>query len=132
MRIAVLSDIHAYPSASPSPPSHLCIAAPADEPTRHPLAGLKRLIKEANLNADLLICPGDLTDKADTAALIYVWAELQAIGRVLGADRVIATAGNHDVDSRHQHNEFDAKSALQALLPMFPGLSEQECDRYWC
>jgi hypothetical protein len=72
-----------------------------------------------------------LTDKADTAALNYVWRELHDVGALLGAVRVIATAGNHDIDSRLQNSDFDPKGALQALVPPFPGLSEPECDRYW-
>lgn len=134
MRIAVASDVHAYDPSDPppsSPPSHLCTSDPPDQPSRHPIAGLKRLISETKLRADLLVCPGDLTDKANTAALSYVWGELNNIKDLLGASRIIATAGNHDVDSRHVYNDFDAKGALQALLPPFPGLSELECDRYW-
>jgi predicted phosphodiesterase len=134
MRIAVASDIHAYDPvtpAPPSPPSYLCISDPADQPSRHPIAGLKQLIANEKLKADVLICPGDMADKANTAALSYVWNELHNLKTLLGADRLIATAGNHDVDSRHKYNDFDAKGALQALLPPFPGLSEQQCDRYW-
>ena len=131
MRIAVASDIHAYANADGPAPSHLCIAAPADQPTRHPVSGLKRLIEDEKLTADLLVCPGDLADKAETAALIYTWNELHAIKDLLKAELLIATAGNHDVDSRHKHNDFDARGALQALVPPFPGLSEAECDRYW-
>jgi 3',5'-cyclic AMP phosphodiesterase CpdA len=133
MRIAVASDIHAFDPAveKTASPSHLNISEPSTSPMRHPMAGLKKLILDSNLKADMLVCPGDMTDKASTAALIYVWNELHNLKTLLGADRLIATAGNHDVDSRHQYNNFDAKGALQSLLPEFPGLTEQECDRYW-
>jgi predicted phosphodiesterase len=133
MRIAVASDIHAYDPAveKESSPSHLNISESASLPTRHPIAGLKKLIADLDLKADILICPGDMADKASTSALTYVWNELHSLKSLLGADRLIATAGNHDVDSRHKYNNFDAKGALQSLLPQFPGLSEQECDRYW-
>jgi predicted phosphodiesterase len=133
MRIAIASDIHAYDPVTPapsSPPSYLCISDPPDR-SRHPIAGLKQLIENENLKADVLICPGDLADKANTAALSYVWNELHNLKALLGADKLIATAGNHDVDSHHKYNDFDAKGALQALVPAFPGLSEQQCDRYW-
>lgn len=134
MRIAIASDIHAYDlsdPAPPSPPSYLCISDPADQPSRHPIAGLKQLIANEALHADILVCPGDMADKANTAALSYVWNELNSVKSLLGATRLVATAGNHDVDSRHKYNDFDAKGALQALVPPFPGLSEQSCDRYW-
>lgn len=134
MRIAIISDIHAYEMTDPKPstaPSYLCLSDPTDQPVRHPIAGLKKLIADEKLHADLLICPGDMTDKANTAALAYVWSELHNLKNLLGAAKIVATAGNHDVDSRHKYNDFDAKGALQALIPLFPGLSEQECDRYW-
>jgi 3',5'-cyclic AMP phosphodiesterase CpdA len=134
MRIAIVSDVHAYELTDPRPstaPSYLCVSDPADQPTRHPVAGLKQLITNEGLQADLLVCPGDLADKANTAALAYVWNELHNLKGLMGASKIIATAGNHDVDSRHKYNDFDAKGALQALTPLFPGLSDAECDRYW-
>jgi len=134
MRIAIASDIHAYDPIDPpppAPPSYLCISDPADRPNRHPIAGLKHLISSEKLRADILLCPGDMADRANTAALAYVWNELHALQSLLGANKLIATAGNHDVDSRHKYNDFDAKGALQSLIPSFPGLSEQQCDQYW-
>ncbi len=68
-------------------------------------------------------------DKADAGAQTFAWEKLQGLAAKLGAS-LIATAGNHDMDSRHT-TEHDAKGILQSLTPMFPGLPESDCDRYW-
>jgi len=129
--IAVASDLHAFvPSdTNKAPPSYLPISGPPD-PFQHPIEGLKVLIRDCHLTADLLLCPGDMGDKADQASQYYVWEQLQNLKNALGAPQALATAGNHDMDSRYS-TEFDAKGILQSLIPPFPGLSEVECDRYW-
>ncbi|MBF0333421.1 MAG: metallophosphoesterase [Alphaproteobacteria bacterium] len=128
--IAVMSDLHVHNSPA-SPPSHIGIADPEDHATRHPITGLKKLITDEKLTCDIVMCAGDATDKAEPACLKYAWQKLHDLKILLGAKHVIATAGNHDLDSRYNHNDFDAKGHLQALTPAFPGLSEIECDKYW-
>lgn len=131
--IAVMSDLHASSEpAGAASGSKLCISDPEDQPSKHPVAGLKDLIAREGLKADLLLCPGDIANKADPAALKYGWNALCEVGARLGVARPpLATAGNHDMDSRYIHNDHDAKGMLQALQPPFPGLEEVDCDRYW-
>ena len=131
-RIAVASDFHAHskPYDDKDAPSYLSLHSSDGRITVNPVAGIEALIKEKNLEADILLCPGDLGDKADLAAQNYVWRKLHDIGRQLNVSHVLATAGNHDLDSRNSA-DFDAKGGLQSLLPVFPGLSEEMCDRYW-
>lgn len=132
LTVAVVSDLHAYSNPIANAPSRLNIAAVEDQPNIHPLAGLSKLIADNDLKADLLLCAGDMGDKADPAATKYAWSKLQEIGRSMQTESIIATAGNHDMDSRHLHNHFDAKGCLQSLIPAFPGFaSEALCDRYW-
>jgi predicted phosphodiesterase len=98
----------------------------------HPVAGLKHFIAREGIKADMLLCPGDVANKADPAALKYGWNALVEIGSLLGVGKqFFATAGNHDMDSRYIHNDYDAKGMLQSLQPPFPGLDEAGCDRYW-
>lgn len=132
LSVAVLTDLHAHTLQpdDPSAPSHLSLHSPQDAASNSPFAALRRAITENGLRADLLLCGGDMGDKANNAAQQYVWAQLHQLKDQLGASRIIATAGNHDMDSRYIH-DFDAKGALQALSPLFPGLSEAECDRFW-
>lgn len=132
--IAIVSDLHAFCRTNPpnrDPPSHLCITDNEDQPTHHPITGLLALIRRENVTADVLLCAGDMTDKAHPDALSYVWSRLHNLKVQLGASVIAATAGNHDVDSRYQYNDFDAKGALQSIQPPFPIDDETLSDKYW-
>jgi predicted MPP superfamily phosphohydrolase len=132
LKLAIISDLHAFVGKSDNPPSRLDLNLPEDKPTEHPITGLKKLIQENKLEVDLILCPGDMGDKANPAGTKYVWDKLQELKKLLNAKFVIGTAGNHDMDSRHQHNDYDAKGILQSLSPMFPGFNEEIlCDKYW-
>ena len=132
IKIAVVSDLHVFNgSSSAGGPSFVGTADPQDSPEKHPFRGIQKLIVDEGLTADFLICPGDLSDKADHAALMFAWEKLQRLKNQLGAQHLFATNGNHDVDSRNVNGDVDPKGNLQSLDPMFPGLDEQQCDRYW-
>ena len=133
IKIAVVSDLHVFNGSSEDSksPSTIGTADAQDAPERHPLRGLTYIIERDKLSVDLLICPGGLSDKADPAALKFAWQKLNELKDQLGAKHLLATAGNHDFDSRNQHNDHDPKGNLQSLIPMFPGANEALCDRFW-
>lgn len=131
LSIAIASDLHATSKSGAQAPSFCFSNDTSGSPISNPLIGLQTLIEKYHLSSDLLVCPGDLADKAEPAAIKYAWGQLQEIGKKLCVTRVLATAGNHDVDSRHQHNDFDAKGVLQALEPRFPLSENDGFDRFW-
>jgi predicted phosphodiesterase len=133
LRVAVVSDIHAYDhlSSGEATPSHLCTTLPEDQANHHPIIGLIKLIKDKPLTADVLICCGDMGDKARPAGIRYVWEKLHKIKEALKAKQLAATAGNHDVDSRYMYNDFDAKGVLQSLVPRFPLEDENSTNKFW-
>jgi calcineurin-like phosphoesterase family protein len=134
LKVAVVSDLHAYETHDDSgegAPSYLCTSAPEDQASQHPISGLLHLIHEKTLKADLLICCGDMGDKARPGPMKYVWERLQTLRSALDATMLAATAGNHDVDSRYIYNEFDAKGCLQALLPTFPLIDVEQSNKFW-
>ena len=76
--------------------------------------------------------------KRDPASQRFAWEQLEKIRSEVGASLLLGTAGNHDVDSRRVQPDFDPKSALQSLAPLFP--IDVQCyqyadavysDRYW-
>lgn len=132
MRIGILSDLHAYAGDPPAlPPSLLNTRLPEDQPAQHPFAGLVQLIQAEELSVDALVCCGDMADKANPEGIAWAWQWVHRIGDELGAERVIATSGNHDVDSRYLYSDHDAKGVLQALNPPYPLGGEAVNDRYW-
>ncbi|MCY2994758.1 MAG: metallophosphoesterase [Planctomycetota bacterium] len=129
---AVLSDLHAYSDAKPDDaPSHYCIKDPETDPSKNPIAGLKRLIDNHGLRADALVCPGDLAHQADPLALQQAWREVNELRSRLSASLLAPTSGNHDVDSRYVYNDHDAKGYLQTLSPPYPFPQSDLNDRYW-
>jgi hypothetical protein len=129
IKVAVASDLHAY-SADPTSPSHLDVKDP-EASGSHPIAGLLRLIKEENLKADALLCPGDMGDKASPEGVKYAWAALHRVKAAIGASLLAATAGNHDIDSRYVGDDHDPEHILKGLTPPFPLSMESLSDRYW-
>jgi 3',5'-cyclic AMP phosphodiesterase CpdA len=132
LRIAVISDIHVLADATDYEHSgNIAAGMPENEPNINPFAGLVEVIRtDPELKADYLVCCGDIADKAHPTALSYGWQKLQSLVPLLGARGLIATAGNHDMDSRHQYNDYDARGQL-VDLPDFPLANETLTNQYW-
>lgn len=128
-RVAVLSDLHAY-SEGRNRPSFLDVRSGAHPSNQHPISSLKTLISKTPIQADFLLCPGDLGHRASIQGIEYAWEQLHDIGRSLGARLVTGTAGNHDMDSRRIHTGFASDRTLKMLDPAFP-LPGDLWDRYW-
>jgi predicted phosphodiesterase len=128
IKIAVMSDLHFYDEADPKP-SYLQVSG-QQTAKNNPIYALEALIKEESLSVDFLLCAGDLTDKANPKGLREGWRLVNDIGSKLNAV-VIATAGNHDLDSRLQNDGFDAKGELLSLKPLFPVDDDLLFNSYW-
>lgn len=132
LRIAVLTDIHAFAGGEGIAPSWINLAEDQSNPTTNPFAGLHaQIAKDANIHADLLVCCGDMGDKASPEGQQYVWQEINKLKDALGATLVLGTAGNHDMDSRFSNSKYDARGQLQALTPPFPIAQTERWLEYW-
>lgn len=131
--MAVLSDSHAS-SEDPTLPTSASTWVRREETNgrANPLAGLTGLIEQTDgLRADVLLCPGDLCDQADWDALPYAWDQLESIASRLGTDKIIATVGNHDIDSHDKRKATAVEEGLRNLRPHFPTRSTASVDAYW-
>ena len=135
VRIAVLPAFHAFAGGAPagaSLPSWLDLFADQHAKTVNPFAGLVDLIQsDGGPRADVVLCCGDLGDKASPQGQQYVWREVNRVKDELGARCVLGACGNHDMDSRHAYDDFDAKGQIQALAPPFPIDDERRWLEYW-
>lgn len=133
--IALLSDLHAFkPSEARKNISNLPALPAASDP--NPFKDLEMLIKKEELlqRCDLLICPGDICDQADYAGFQYAWTKLHEINKQIGSAELVATCGNHDLDSRYNHggdDDPDPKGALQQVTPQFPFQENLDSNHYW-
>lgn len=80
MRICIISDLHCKYKQLPNEPldTFLISNDPRYPENKHPVAALLKLIdSNPEINADYLICPGDLGDRADEQGIISSWSFLQ-------------------------------------------------------
>ncbi|MBR0565768.1 metallophosphoesterase [Azoarcus sp. L1K30] len=130
---AVLSDLHAAPKSSDPKGTEVKLYSDGDSFGKHdnPLSSLYELISREPLSADFVVCPGDMTNRADGGALKYVWEQLHNLRAKLNAQQVIATVGNHDVDSRCHDVGTIPREALMRLIPRFPIPVDTHADHFW-
>ena len=131
VRVAIVSDVHVQ--ADPTMAGvggHYAAAMPTNDPKRNPFEGALALIKSGGLRADVLLCCGDLADRAAPVALVDGWTRSHQMADALGAT-LVSTSGNHDVDSRFAHNDHDALGTLKALNPLFPVDDYHLANEYW-
>jgi len=139
MRIAILSDIHAFaaePDAVPTPesesdPSWVRTIPDKQDERRAPFQALQSLIAKDGLTADYVFCLGDMGDKADAAGIGYAWSWVDVLAKRLSAQRVLATTGNHDVDAYGITRPRLPTDVLRALQPPFPIDDAPLRDKYW-
>lgn len=133
LRIAIMSDLHAAPKGGDAASGEVKLFSDdaGSANTAHPMKGLHALIKSNGLRADFVLCPGDMTNKASSTALNYVWAGLHEVRDLMCAKSVLATVGNHDVDSRGHADDAFPREALMKLEPPFPAGDEHLSDKYW-
>lgn len=86
---------------------------------RNPVESLKRVIDDNSLVADLLLCPGDITDKSDKQGLISGWKYLEDLKIAFNSKILAATVGNHDMDSRKLFGT-DPTDSLRRFSTKFP------------
>ena len=131
VRMAVLSDLHAR--RLPDRTIVTTWVRPDQEPrSDNPLHTLDEYITQRGLTADVLLCPGDLCDQADWSALGYAWKMVKSAARALGASEIIATVGNHDIDSRGTHRPLHLDDGLRSrALATFPMRSPARREAFW-
>jgi hypothetical protein len=141
VRFAIISDPHAVSGHAHRHDTHARWETAAD-PTLNPFAAVRQLIERSHemggaepLTADALLCPGDLANRLNEGGLAYAWKELEDIAGLLGAQRILATAGNHDVlrpEKIPAGADDDAwVAALRKLTPAFPSAHAGEAERYF-
>jgi 3',5'-cyclic AMP phosphodiesterase CpdA len=131
-RILLLSDIHACdvdPSSSQAP-SYVSSYNPASRARLDPMSDLVRLVREASLAPDYILCAGDITNRSSPSAFNFAWGRLNELAQSLGA-HLIATVGNHDLDSRYTENKFDPRGYAMSLSPGIPVAEQTAFFEYW-
>lgn len=120
MKILVVSDIHAFvrPRENGVKPSYVHTG---DQSDMAPTVSFETLLRNETIpKPDIVVSPGDLGDQADSTSINFAWSFLNRLADLSSKKLLLASTGNHDIDSRYQDSEFDAKGALLNLRPSYP------------
>ncbi|MGG7465232.1 metallophosphoesterase family protein [Plantibacter sp. YIM 135347] len=129
LRYLVVSDLHAFGEAlGANSPSSLSALDSSTFPDQL-FTRCAETVLESFDGIEAILVAGDMVDKADATALPFVWQKLQLLGSLLSAP-VIATAGNHDMDSQGIYSPTP-NEALINLEPPFPSGSIADRASYF-
>jgi 3',5'-cyclic AMP phosphodiesterase CpdA len=136
MKLLVVSDLHSFQMPTKVMPSLVNFGDADRNGKSDPLLGLREMLSSGKVaRPDILLCAGDIADKADPLALERAWTELSSIQKDFQIPHFVATCGNHDLDTRHKENKFDPRGFLRRLTPSFPLPEYQKNDvehlKYW-
>lgn len=133
--IAVMSDLHCKYGANLTlvqTQTYLTTDLELLPISKHPVEALKKCITDFNLSADLLLCPGDITDKVDKQGLLSGWNFIKEVQQSIGNPKLFATVGNHDIDSRGSHSTGHPFTLLKQLeVKGYPTSDSFANTSYW-
>lgn len=125
-RILLISDLHATVGGLHEDETHLSFtnreSAFADS--------LLQYLSKIDSRCDLLVCAGDIANKADRTAFEQGWAFVNRLRDSCAIPELLAVPGNHDHDSRG-NNSIDPKTCMQFVEPRFPTLDFEWATHFW-
>jgi predicted phosphodiesterase len=126
VKIAIISDLHCTNEDKASNVTRLHDKTPIKPINRHPVKSINERINKDSINANYLICLGDVTDRANEYGLNQGIDYLKEIQMELNAEELFLITGNHDVDTQNTIDPF-----YQLKAHNFP-LSEDDIkSSYW-
>jgi predicted phosphodiesterase len=133
MKICIISDLHCkYQQDTTGYSDTFLLSNKERKPVnQHPVASLLAAInKDVRIKSQILLCPGDLGDRADEQGIISSWTFLEEIKSKLEAQILIGIPGNHDVNSRKKNGK-DAFSHIQNFHESFPTSDSDLNNKFW-
>ncbi|AMR33468.1 hypothetical protein A0256_19605 [Mucilaginibacter sp. PAMC 26640] len=133
LKIAVISDLHCKHKSAEHKNLTSTILYSNDigvAEFKHPVKALYKFIKAQELKADIVLCPGDVTDSSDDQGLLTGFSYLEKISKALDTEKLIFTIGNHDVNSRDSLAD-DVFNKLKNIDEKYPLPTKTANDHYW-
>jgi 3',5'-cyclic AMP phosphodiesterase CpdA len=129
IKIAIVSDLHCHEvkDQKDQRESFLIVGDPQIPIARHPVQSLVKLNDPGRITADVLLCPGDLTNRVSKEGIQNAWFHLLELQRAFRAKLFLSTLGNHDVDSRGP-NPFNL---ARTFHPDFPRKTQSQQASFW-
>jgi len=133
MKICIISDLHCKHQSDVKGVSETLLFSnmPRKPISHHPVVAMLNLIEnDHTIEADVLLCLGDLGDKADEQGIISAWSFTEEIRQRLKASIKIGIPGNHDINSRKENGK-EAFSFIKDFHENYPTLDEQLNAQFW-
>lgn len=131
IKIGVISDLHCHPTnVNYESMTFLKSDLLRTNKGNHPVASLIELIENDSITTDIIICPGDFSNKANTQGFISGWNFVLEIAKKLESKEIFATIGNHDVPSRGE-GVLDILSIAKGIGNDFPIKDKKLVEDFW-
>ncbi|WP_299676526.1 metallophosphoesterase [uncultured Tenacibaculum sp.] len=129
MKLTIISDIHFGKSRDDKT---LFYAGLPEKPiNQNPLSSILSLIsEEEKIESEVLICLGDLCNRAYNDGIIIAWDSIEKIHKELGTSLRIGIPGNHDIDSRKIHG-IDPFNFIKNFSNDFPTNDQTLNSLFW-
>ncbi|AWM14126.1 hypothetical protein DI487_09875 [Flavobacterium sediminis] len=132
LRVAVVSDLHCHPKEFKLDNNLIMddtyLYTDSLRENDHPIESLASVLKDEKV--DLIICPGDFTNKSNLQGFISGWNYVLEIQSIFNSEEVIATLGNHDIDSYNNYSSYSLKNA-RGIKKNFPLRDENSRRDFW-
>lgn len=130
LKLIVISDLHCHYSKKGND-TYLTSDLLRTPIGNHPVESLLKIVeKEEDLRADLTLSPGDFTNECDVQGFISGWNYVHEINEGFESSEIIATVGNHDVDSYGANSNYSLDIA-KAIKKNFPLKESRERELFW-
>lgn len=128
MNFAIVSDLHAHVLREHA--SSFLMGGQTRSWKLDPVLTLLDLAQRPHISADVLLCPGDLTDQCDATGIESAARSVRQIASALGVIHTLTTIGNHDIDSRHLHGA-EPFAPIQKDGALVPSSDPAAAQEYW-
>lgn len=126
----MISDLHCHKIGRNQDDSFLLAGGPRLPALTHPVQAMLEGFAQEELTADVLLCPGDLSDRMCSIGFQHAIFVLQEIANHFQIPQVVASLGNHDVSSRRAQGEPDAFYAARTSSTRFPVINKERRESY--
>lgn len=130
LSVVIFSDLHCHPSGNGSNDTYLKTDMLRVPVLDHPVESAIEMFKREGLRTDLTLCPGDFTNKSDRQGFISGWDFTLELHKELNGKMIIATLGNHDIDSYGTISDYSFETA-RGIKKGFPFVDSNDCDTFW-
>lgn len=126
LTILVISDLHAVVGNSEHNDTRLIF----DNGISEFGEGIVNFISGLNRKIDILICSGDISNKACPEGFKSGWEYINGVKEKLNIPNILCVPGNHDHDSR-KNTSYNPKHYLQFSTPSFPFEVHEKNTHFW-